>query len=70
VNNTNHPLWEAMHCAYSPHRAPGQWRLGYAAMLRAIADEMERRGDKKLDLDPGETADWLRAEADRAEAGQ
>lgn len=37
-----------------------------AILLRVIADEVERRGDKKLDLDPGETADWLRAEADRA----
>jgi hypothetical protein len=34
------------------------------AAIRVIADEVERRGDKGLDLDPGETADWLRREAD------
>jgi hypothetical protein len=34
------------------------------AAIRVIADEVEHRGDKGLDLDPGETADWLRREAD------
>ena len=38
------------------------------AAILAIAAEVERRGDKGLDLDPGETADWLRAEAVKAEA--
>lgn len=33
------------------------------AAILAIAAEVERRGDKGLDLDPGETADWLRSEA-------
>lgn len=33
------------------------------AAILAIATEVERRGDKGLDLDPGETADWLRREA-------
>lgn len=32
--------------------------------IRVIADEVEHRGEKGLDLDPGETADWLRREAD------
>ncbi len=35
-------------------------------LLEMIADEVERRGDKNLDIDPGETADWLRVEADIA----
>lgn len=34
-----------------------------AILLEFVADEVERRGDQQLDLDPGETADWLRAEA-------
>ncbi len=34
------------------------------AAIRVIADEIEHRGDKGLDLDPGETADWLRRAAD------
>lgn len=32
------PLWEMMHAAYSPHRAPGSWRLGYAAQIRALVE--------------------------------
>lgn len=33
------------------------------AMLCFIADEVEARGAVGSDLDPGETADWLRDEA-------
>lgn len=33
-------------------------------VLKAIADEIERRGEKGLDLDPGETSVWLRREAE------
>jgi hypothetical protein len=33
-------------------------------VLKVIADEVERRGEKGLDLDPGETSDWLRREAE------
>jgi hypothetical protein len=40
-----------------------------ASVLRVIADEVERRGSIDYDRDPGETADWLRAEADKAEKG-
>lgn len=32
-------------------------------ILQLIANEVEERGDKHLDLDPGETSDWLRQEA-------
>jgi hypothetical protein len=39
-----------------------QGSMARAAIL-AIAAEVEYRGDKGLDLDPGETADWLRQEA-------
>ena len=35
-------------------------------MLNLIADEVERRGTIDYDRDPGETADWLRIEADLA----
>jgi hypothetical protein len=77
------PLWEIIHNAYlkaylahgkgsamDPSTAEAGMRISYAAELRALADIVERRGDAKLDLDPGETADWLRAEADRAEKGE
>jgi hypothetical protein len=33
------------------------------SILQLIANEVEERGDKHLDLDPGETSDWLRQEA-------
>jgi hypothetical protein len=63
------PLWRIMHTAHMQHADPlaASARKGYAAELRAIADAVERRGALGLDLDPGETADWLRAEAERAE---
>lgn len=32
-------------------------------ILNIIADEVEKRGDKGLELDPGEVAEWLRGEA-------
>jgi hypothetical protein len=36
------------------------------SILELIADEVEKRGEIEYDLDPGETADWLRQEADKA----
>ena len=62
------PLWEEMQDAGS--NAPGTPRDAIAAEIRAIAEEAERRGALGLDRDPSETADWLRAEADRAECGE
>jgi hypothetical protein len=44
----------------------GPYDLGpveIANILNLIADEVERRGDIKYDLDPGETSDWLKSEA-------
>lgn len=38
-----------------------------AVLLHEIADHIEKRGEQQLDLDPGETSDWLRAEASIAE---
>ena len=67
------PLWEVINDAYhnAIQEVPLNFavRAGTAAELRAIADEVERRGRKRLDLDPGETADWLRAAADEAGSG-
>jgi DNA primase len=53
----NHPNLFCLHI----HPAQAQ------VLLQEIADRIEQRGDKQLDLDPGETADWLRAEAAIAE---
>jgi hypothetical protein len=71
---TDQPLWEILDYAYDrgfvaiddDDRARS---AGFAHMLLILADIVEDRGMKGLDLDPGETADWLRAEADRAEKG-
>lgn len=43
-------------------------RSEWSSILRTIADQVEERGIKKLDLDPCETADWLRQEAYVAES--
>lgn len=37
-----------------------------ARIFEVIADQVEHRGVIQYDLDPGETADWLRMEADYA----
>ena len=63
------PAWKVLEKAFLAGRSPGHNdRFGYAAELRALADVVEWRGDHGLDIDPGETADWLRAEAVKAEA--
>jgi hypothetical protein len=67
MTNLNRPLWQAM------RRAEGSLASDYqspeARVLRAIVDAMEDRfglfsGDALMLLD------WLRDEADRAEAGE
>jgi hypothetical protein len=37
-----------------------------STLLTSISDEVERRGTIDYDRDPGETSDWLRAEANEA----
>lgn len=47
----------------------GPYDLGpseIAGILTLIADEVEHRGAIDYDRDPGETSDWLRAEATKA----
>jgi hypothetical protein len=62
------PLWEVLMAAFLKGCELGHSStLGWAAELRALAEIIEQRGAQDLDRDPGETADWLRAEADRAE---
>lgn len=58
------PLWREL--ALQPqlsYRAPSTDRL--AAILSLIADHIEQRGAQGLDLDPGETSDWLRQEVEQ-----
>lgn len=60
------PLWLQLRnhpSLFCLHMTPSQAQV----LLQELADRIERRGDKQLDLDPGETADWLRAEAAIAE---
>lgn len=44
----------------------GIWPQKLANMFDLIADQVEERGNKKLELDPGEVAEWLRGEAELA----
>ena len=69
---TPKPLWQVMHDARVDAEMSGDGRswTEYAAELRAIADEVERRWVDGVDFYPLETAEWIRKEADRAEAGE
>lgn len=61
------PLWLRLRnhpCLFCLQVHPAQ----AAGLLRELADEIEKRGEKGLDLNPGETSDWLRAEAEIATA--
>jgi hypothetical protein len=56
------PLWLQLRShpsLFCLHPTPDQ----LAILLEHIAAEVERRGDIDYDRDPGETSDWLRAEA-------
>jgi hypothetical protein len=60
------PLWLQLRnhpSLFCLHIHPSQAQV----LLEELAERIEQRGDKQLDLDPGETADWLRAEAAIAE---
>lgn len=67
------PLWKVLRDAYdqSDNGIEDDWNvcLGYAAELRAIADAMVLVFDPWLQ-EHSDVADWLCAEADRAEAGE
>jgi hypothetical protein len=60
------PLWQVMQSAHLAGRTPGPLfvRGGYAAELRAIADEIP-----EALYGAGGVRRWLLEEADRAEAG-
>ena len=59
------PLWLQLRNhpnLFCLHPTPEQ----LAILLNYIADEVEHRGSIDYDRDPGETAEWLRAEASKA----
>ena len=57
------PFWQRIGGCTGPYDiGPSE----IAGILTLIADEVERRGDIDYDRDPGETSDWLRAEARQA----
>jgi hypothetical protein len=62
------PIWRTLESATACPVAIDPQEI--AALLEVLADLVEQRGDRGLDLDPGETADWLRSEAARAQAGE
>ena len=60
------PLWFQLRnhpTLFCLHPTPSQ----LAVLLYVLADCIEQRGNLGHDLDPGETVDWLRAEAAAAE---
>ena len=71
------PLWRVMRSAYAESSGtisslrepelPGSEREEFAVMLRAIAEETEKRWAW---CDVNEVVHWLRSEAARAEAGE
>ena len=63
MSTNTQPLWRRIGGSTGPYDL-GPTEI--AAILKLIADEVERRGDIGHDLDPGETADWLRAEGAQA----
>jgi hypothetical protein len=65
------PLWKALDSAVYPFEATNTGARGQmkAAEIRALAEIIEQRGAQGLDRNPSELAAWLRAEAERAEAG-
>ena len=63
------PLWRVMEAAFLDGRIPGfNYCDGYAAELRAVADQMPVVFDPWLQ-EHADVADWLLTEAQRAEAG-
>ena len=60
------PLWLELRnhpSLFCLHIHPSQ----AAVLLRELAERIEHRGSIDYDRDPGETSDWLRAEAAIAE---
>ena len=63
------PLWRAMHDAFLSDMLSGaEGRQGFAREILAIADEMVMQFDPWL-AEHAAVADWLKAEAQRAERG-
>ncbi len=63
VSPMTQPLWQRIGGATGPYDIGPE---EIAGILVLIADEVERRGVIDYDRDPGETSDWLRAEAEKA----
>lgn len=64
---TNSRPFSELTCGFSAERRARidaiRERIGaqlVSEIIELIADEVESRGDRKLDLDPGETSEWLR----------
>lgn len=60
-NKMDQPLWLDLAHIYSKY-STDECML-YETILSRIADKIDARGQKGLDLDPGETSDWLREQA-------
>lgn len=66
MSNADLPLWQVIE---QEHHGLLSGPATYADLFRSIAEEMPVIFDPWLQ-EHGDVADWLRAEADRAEAGE
>jgi hypothetical protein len=63
MSDLNTPLYKIIQRELGLYES--RWPRAIAKILNILADEIETRGTRGLDLDPGETSDWLRHEASR-----
>ncbi len=64
------PLWRLIHMSNIAHDGFQSVAQSNANALRVVADWLERRWPQGPDMHPCVCATWLRAEAERAEAGE
>ena len=62
------PLWRVVQRADS--LVASDYQSPEARVIRAIADEIKCHPEANRCTEWGDVADWLRSEADRAEAGE
>jgi len=72
TNEQDRPLWAVMDTASWNRMKQGPYapQDPIAAMIRAIADEIAAHPMADRCTEWGDVADWLRAEAERAEKGE
>jgi len=68
--NSSKPLWRVKKDSNLSPPTTATEEQCYAAEIRAIADEIECNPEANRCTEWGDVADWLRSEADKAEADE